>query len=51
MTAPDHERAERNRKLREHLRDLPPPEYARARDAILRGQPIVIPPRKEPTTR
>ena len=50
MTAPDPERAERNRKLREQLRDLPPHEYARARDAILRGQPIGIPPKaKEPT--
>ena len=51
MTAIDPERRERNRQLREQLRGLPPHEYARARDAILRGQPITIPTKstKAPT--
>ena len=50
MTALDPERRERNRKLREQLRTLPPQEYARLRDAILRGKSISIPTTtKEPT--
>ena len=43
MTAPDLERRERNRKLREHFRALAPREYRQARDAFLRGKPISIP--------
>ncbi len=50
MTPIDPERRERNRQLREQLRDLPPHEYRQARDAILRGEPINIPTKaKEPT--
>ena len=40
MTRIDPAREQRNRELRERMADLPPREYARLRDALLKGRPL-----------
>lgn len=40
MSRLDPAREQRNRELRARIPDMPPREYARLRDAVLRGRPI-----------
>ena len=50
MTRIDHERAERNKALRERVRAMPEPEYRALRSALLKGRPLPQSPKpaKEP---